>query len=342
MVSKQNTPMQPYFMAGHQRPVRQVIHNFDGDLLFSCSDDGKVNMYDTYQCIRAGQFDVASACTSIDVTKNSKYVLATSVDGVIVFNVSDGTVAARINVPGNRKIQVKLSYGEKYFFLIFMDKQVTYINIYDFQQVINSGVVATNTPKPVKEIAPTNQTFFTCGVWGPLNKSLFMATRTGKVQAIDVSTGKMFKDTQVHTEEIYQLTMSHDFTMLLTASRDQTGLLLHPETFEKVRVFNFGAFCRSIAISPLHDSQEYQKFHVLMSGGQDARDVATTQDKAGGFEIRLHSIIFNEQLAEIHGHFGPVHSIEFSPDGFAFASGGEDGYVHYHRFPPEYFTNDFE
>ena len=79
-----------------------------------------------------------------------------------------------------------------------------------------------------------------------------------------------------------------------------------------------------------------------MGGGQDARDVALTDEGAGGFEIRLQSIIFTETLSQIHGHFGPVHSVDFSPDGFAFASGGEDGYVHYHRFPPEYFTNDFE
>jgi sugar lactone lactonase YvrE len=36
------------------------------------------------------------------------------------------------------------------------------------------------------------------------------------------------------------------------------------------------------------------------------------------------------------------NSICFSPDGFAFASGAEDGYVHYHRLPPEYFSKRFE
>ena len=54
--------------------------------------------------MRTGQFDVQSACTSIDITKDSKYLLATSVDGVIIFNVKDGTTAASMSVPGNRKI----------------------------------------------------------------------------------------------------------------------------------------------------------------------------------------------------------------------------------------------
>ena len=104
MATKRNTPMQPFYMPGHSRPVRQVIHNQDGDLLFSCSDDGKVAMYDTFQCVRTGQFDVQSACTSISVTKDSKYLLATSVEGIFVFNVADGSTAARMIVPGNRKV----------------------------------------------------------------------------------------------------------------------------------------------------------------------------------------------------------------------------------------------
>ena len=141
-------------MPGHTRPVRKVIHNQDGDLLFSCSDDGKVAMYDTYQCVRTGQFDVLSACNSIEGTKDSKYVLATCVDGVIVFNVADGSIAAKLNVPGNLKTHVKLSFGDKQFLLIYVDKKITNIRIYDLNQVLNSS--PENTPKPSKEISPTN------------------------------------------------------------------------------------------------------------------------------------------------------------------------------------------
>lgn len=215
------------------------------------------------------------------------------------------------------------------------------MHIYDLNAVLNAGT-SGNTPKPFKEMVAKDGEEFTCATWGPLNKYFFAATKTGRVHIIDVSSGVTLKDEQIHPTIIYELKMSHDYTMLFTASRDGTSRLLHPETFETIREFNFGKYCRSVAISPLHDSQDFQKFHIILAGGQDARDVALTGEAAGGFEMRLHSIIFREQLAEIHGHFGPVHSLDFSPDGFAFASGGEDGYIHYHRFPPEYFTNDFE
>ena len=132
--------------------------------------------------------------------------------------------------------------------------------------------------------------------------------------------------------------------MLVTCSRDSTAKLLHPHTLEEVRVFQYadGMPCRSAMISPLFEHPELKKFHVLLGGGQDAKDVTTTGQIAGGFEMKLMSIIYGDKLATIGGHFGPVHSVSFSPDGYAFASGAEDGFVHYHRLPPEYFSKKFE
>jgi len=85
---------------------------------------------------------------------------------------------------------------------------------------------------------------------------------------IDVASGTTIKDTQIHKSEVYSMVMSHDFTMLFTGSRDGTSKLLHPETFEEIRTYNFGGHpCRTVAVSPLFDSPDYQKFHMLMAGG---------------------------------------------------------------------------
>ena len=58
-------------------------------------------------------------------------------------------------------------------------------------------------------------------------------------------------------------------------------------------MFDFVKPCRAAAISPLFDNPEMQKFHVLLAGGQDAREVTTTLAKEGGFEIKLMNIIYN-------------------------------------------------
>lgn len=114
------TPMQPIFLTGHSRPVRQVLHNFEGDLLFTCSDDQKVCIYDTYQCVRTGIIDIQSAVRSIDVTKDSKYLLATAVvDGVFVFDVKTGAKVAEVKVPGNYTHQCGLAFGDKQFFVMY-------------------------------------------------------------------------------------------------------------------------------------------------------------------------------------------------------------------------------
>lgn len=130
--------------------------------------------------------------------------------------------------------------------------------------------------------------------------------------------------------------------MLFTCSKDNTCKLLHPQTFDEIRNYNFDFPCRDASVSPLYDSEDNQKFHVLLCGGQDAKDVTQTGAAKGGFDMKLYNIIYNEMLANIKGHFGTVHSIAFHPDGMSFASGSEDGYVHYHRMLPEYLTKRFE
>ena len=60
-----------------------------------------------------------------------------------------------------------------------------------------------NTPKPVKEITATNQTEFTYACWGPLNKTIFVGTKSGRVMIIDAASGVTIRDMQIHTEEIY-------------------------------------------------------------------------------------------------------------------------------------------
>jgi WD40 repeat protein len=97
--------MQPIYLAGHSRPVRKVLYNYDGDLLFTCSDDGTVCMYKTYDCQRIGIFTVKEAVKSFDVTKDSKYLIAVATTfGACIYNVSTGALINKVKVPGIRTI----------------------------------------------------------------------------------------------------------------------------------------------------------------------------------------------------------------------------------------------
>lgn len=77
---------------------------------------------------------------------------------------------------------------------------------------------------------------------------------------------------------------------------------------------------------------------IILGGGQDAAEVTTTHSRTGNFQTRFFNLITQTELASVKGHFGPIHTLSFSPDGKSFASGSEDGYVRIHHFDPSYYT----
>ncbi len=103
-----------------------------------------------------------------------------------------------------------------------------------------------------------------------------------------------------------------------------THTLDHLKTYKTDRPVN------SAAISPIRD-------HVALGGGQEAMEVTTTSARAGKFEARFFHLIFEEEFGRVKGHFGPIQSIAFHPDGKSFSSGGEDGYVRIQAFDNPYY-----
>jgi len=73
---------------------------------------------------------------------------------------------------------------------------------------------------------------------------------------------------------------------------------------------------------------------VVLGGGQNAMDVTTTAAQAGKFDARFFHVIFEEEFARVKGHFGPINSLAFHPDGVSFSTGGEDGFIRVQSFDP--------
>lgn len=81
---------------------------------------------------------------------------------------------------------------------------------------------------------------------------------------------------------------------------------------------------------------------VVVGGGQEAMEVTTTSTKAGKFDARFFHLVFEEEFARVKGHFGPINSLAFHPDGKSFSSGGEDGFVRIQSFDQSYFDYKFD
>ena len=115
--------MQPIYLTGHSRPVQKVQFNYDGDLLFTCSDDKTVCMYNTHQLERVGLFQINDSCKSIDVTKDSKYLFATATTkGIKIFDCTNGDLVAEMDIPGIYVKQVELSFSDKQFAVVYEAK----------------------------------------------------------------------------------------------------------------------------------------------------------------------------------------------------------------------------
>jgi len=71
--------MNVYALRGHERPVRLVKFNADGDLLFTCSDDGSIAIWQAATAKLLGKIIGRSAVKHIDISSDTKYLLTAEI-----------------------------------------------------------------------------------------------------------------------------------------------------------------------------------------------------------------------------------------------------------------------
>jgi len=172
---------------------------------------------------------------------------------------------------------------------------------------------------------------FTQAVWGPLGKSIIASGDDGSIRVYDAATRKLLEERKDHNKSINRITLDKHRLFFITASNDCTSKLYDGKTLKVLKTYDTGRPVNAASISPL-------KEHIIVGGGQSAEAVTTSRMDSSQFKVRFFHKIFQEELGSIPGHFGPVNTLSFSPDGHSFASGGEDGYVRVHHFEQNYFN----
>jgi len=167
--------------------------------------------------------------------------------------------------------------------------------------------------------------------WGPLNQHIITANADGSVRKWSVETGVEEQKIQAHTKEVRCIQLSPDKTMFVTCSGDKSAKLFDTRSMKCIKTYKSDRPLNAVSISPLLT-------HVIVGGGQDAMNVTVTSSKVGHFQVDFFHLVYQEYMGAVKGHFGPVNTVAFAPDGKGYSSGSEDGYVRLHHFDKDYFN----
>ncbi|KAL9980690.1 hypothetical protein ACROYT_G009309 [Oculina patagonica] len=320
--------MKPLMLHGHERSITQIKYNRDGDLLFSSAKDTKPNVWYSLNGERLGTYNGhGGAVWCIDVDWETRHFISGSADNSLRFwDCETATTLSKYET----KTAVRacgFSYcGSKV--MMTTDRQMGHdcvLMLYDIRE---------GSKDPILTI-PIEGPKVTAALWGPLDQYIITGHENGDLCQWDTKTGNKLLTVHEHTKQINDIQMYKDQTMFVTASKDHTAKLFDTDSLRHMNTYKTERPVNSASLSPIRE-------HVVLGGGQEAMDVTTTSTRIGKFDARFFHTIFEEEIGRVKGHFGPINSTAFHPDGKSYSSGGEDGYVRVHVFDPSYFEVEFE
>ncbi|KAK3579123.1 hypothetical protein CHS0354_022143 [Potamilus streckersoni] len=324
--------MKPIMLHGHERSITQIKYNLEGDLIFTCAKDSQPNVWYSINGERLGSYRGHNgAVWCIDVSWDTTQVLTGSADNTCrLWDCETGKELAVLET-----LTAVRSCGFSYSGRTLMystDKTMGHpceIHIYD---VRDSTQVSNQSPAMV---IPSESSKITAAIWGPYEEYIITGHENGEICHFDVKTCEKLISVKEHNKPINDIQASKDMSMVISASKDFTAKLFETATLRHMKTYKTDRPVNSAAISPVMD-------HVVLGGGQEAMDVTTTSTRIGKFDAKFFHLVFEEEFGRVKGHFGPINSVAFHPDGKSYSSGGEDGYVRVHTFDPEYFDFRFE
>lgn len=321
--------MRPIALHGHSRALTRVRFNKEGDLIFSSAKDSCPVVWHSGTGQRIGNYDSSiGVIWDLDVDFATTQVAAGASEYLFVWDAETGKTINKIDTSNSTRCCAFSYCGQKILYTtdstMKLLPKVCVVDLRDPKQFkpINSGYYHE---EPVSE-KPS------AVIWGPLDRTFVTGNEKGLIKKWDLrKPGEIVcKTDEEHSGAITDLQSYPDCTMFISASKDCTAKLFDIDTLERIKTYQSDRPVNSAAMSPLRE-------HIVLGGGQEAMEVTTTAQQSGKFEAQFYHMIYEEEFARVKGHFGPINTIAFHPDGRGYASGSEDGFIRVHRFDPKYF-----
>lgn len=272
---------------GHSRPLTQVVYNREGDLIFTTGKDNVANIWFSSNGERLGSF------FNIDSTQKYPGQHRSAVWSIDV--KWDSAEAATASADQTVKLW-DVSNGK---------------NTRTFEFESTTRCVNYTTDGNVSCCTQDRQ-------MSAFNKVFVVDKRVSENNGT-IASWKLSTEMQMGTRCIFGYMDKY----IITASKDKTAKIwdiMSDETIDELKCIKHPTNCNTAAFNPV-------KPHVCCGGGQEAMDVTTTAASQGYFEAFIYNMITADKVAMFKGHFGPINTLAFSPDGSQICTGGEEGYI---------------
>lgn len=316
--------MRPILLQSHSRALTKVRYNHEGDLLFTASKDSEPHVWRTHNGELLGTYIGHSGVIwTLDVATDSRTLLSGSGDMTCkVWDVETGKIKHDLkHQTGIRCVDFAMGSNS---FLLLTDRTMGHpstVWIYSLQDPQNStGKIEFDKDGPKPTIAR----------WSDCNERIFVGMDNGLLAIYSAKTLQLVDSVKIHEGAITDFQFNQERSAFVSASKDHSARLFDSSTLAKIKEYLTERPVNSAAISPIRDE-------VMLGGGQEAMHVTTTATKTGKFEVRFYDAIFEQEVGRVKGHFGPINTVAYHPQGTGFASGAEDGYVRLHSFDRDYY-----